>query len=192
MTHCLITDQTTYILVCENEQNRFDVVKERLADIFTADRSNWSSLSDSLNPFFLHLLISHEVYLDGLPNVNRVRYQLYDALDRVDIYAETDASERKRAELEDLTIKLHIVSQETDRMFANMEMTEMIVNRLLQAHKRYGELRQTNPGMQDSLAKTGDALTYMRETIQSQKRWLQSYKARKDIAMNLVSDQLCR
>ncbi|KAF2651128.1 hypothetical protein K491DRAFT_720142 [Lophiostoma macrostomum CBS 122681] len=186
MTHSLATGATTYIVVCDREQSRFDVVKERLADIFNADRQTRSSLGDSINPFFLHCLISHEVFLDAVPSITQVRHQLYDALDRVDRYAETDADGRKRTELEELTIKLHIVSQETDRMYANVEMSGMIVGRLTQAHQRYRKVVEDDVAMRDSLEKTSDALAYLFETIESQKRWLHSYKSRKDIAMNLV------
>ncbi|KAF9774849.1 hypothetical protein IL306_007122 [Fusarium sp. DS 682] len=43
---------------------------------------------------------------------------------------------------------------------------------------------QKRTGFADS--NVGDALDYLVESLDSQKRWLQSYKSRKDIAMNLV------
>lgn len=185
MAHSFSSNCTTYILVCDAQQTRFDIVKERLSDILNADRKTWTALSDSIDPFFLHLLITHEVFLDAVPSITKLRHQLYDSLDRVDRYAETAAGGRKRSELEELTIQLHVVSQETDRMSANVEMSSMIVQRLLRAHERYrGNVDEV--GKRDSVVKTDDALRYLAESIESQKRWLNSYKSRKDIAMNLV------
>jgi hypothetical protein len=186
MTHSFATSSTIYILVCDAEQSRLDIVKERLSDILVADRKIWNVISDSINPFFLHLLITHEVFLDAVPQVTALRHQLYSALDRVDRYAETDAGGRLRSELEELTIQLHIVSQETDRMSANVSMSSMVVSRLIRAHKRY-ETYVQEASKKDSLVKADDALHFLLESVESQQRWLNSYKARKDIAMNLVS-----
>ncbi|KAI1673550.1 hypothetical protein Ptr902_00303 [Pyrenophora tritici-repentis] len=177
--------QKVYILVCDLKQNRLDVVKERLCDILNANRKAWNSINDSINPFFLQLLITHEVFLDAAPHVTGLRYQLYDALDRVDRYAETEANGRMRSELEDLTIQLHIVSQETDRMSANVDMSSMIVQRLIGAHERYRKYTK-DPGKEDAVTKLDNALHYLLYSIESQQRWLGSYKSRKDIAMNLV------
>ncbi|KAF2501286.1 hypothetical protein BU16DRAFT_533977 [Lophium mytilinum] len=186
MTHDIYTNDTTYIVVCDPHQSRFDTVKERLTDIFSTDRAAWNSLEDSTDPFLLHVLVTHECFLDATPEITGLRHKLYDALDRVDRYAEADASERKRSELEALTIQLHVVSQEIDRMAANVEMSKMIVHRLSQAHARYRE-NVRDVDKKDSQTKTHDALNYLFESINAQQRWLASYKSRKDIAMNLVS-----
>ena len=191
MTHSFTANQTFYLLVCDAKQSRLDIVKERLCDILDANRKAWNAISDSINPFFLQLLIAHEVFLDAVPQVTALRNKLYDALDRVDEYAETDANGRMRSELEDLTIQLHIVSQETDRMSANVDMSSMVVQRLIGAHERYSNCTQ-DPGKKNAVAKLDNALHYLLHSIESQQRWLNSYKSRKDIAMNLVgSDVLC-
>lgn len=184
--HSFASDQTFYIIVSCPEQQRLDTVKERLSDILDANRSAWNAVNDSINPFFLPLLITHEVFLDAIPQVTGLRHKLYGALDRVDRYAETEPNGRKRSELEDLTIQLHIVSQETDRMSANVDMSSMIVQRLIRAHERYKKCTQ-DPGKKDAVVRLEDALHYLLDTIHSQQRWLSSYKSRKDIAMNLVS-----
>jgi hypothetical protein len=41
--------------------------------------------------------------------------------------------------------------------------------------------------IEDGNTKISDALRYLLESAESQKRWLVSYKSRKDIALNLVS-----
>jgi hypothetical protein len=185
MTHSFTTNQTVYIIVCDAQQSRLDIVQERLWDILNANRKAWNAINDSINPFFLQLLITHEVFLDAVPQVTGLRHKLYSALDRVDRYAETEANGRKRGELEDLTIQLHIVSQETDRMSANVYMSSMIVQRLIRAHERYSKCIQ-DPGKKDAVIRLDDALHYLFDSIESQQRWLGSYKSRKDIAMNLV------
>ncbi|OAG11001.1 uncharacterized protein CC84DRAFT_1238264 [Paraphaeosphaeria sporulosa] len=177
---------TTYIVACDAHQGRFDIVKERLSDLLAVDPTHGTFLSDSLNPFFLHLLITQEVFLDAVPEITKLRHQLYGALDRVDQYAAKTENEREKKELEDLTITLHIVSQETDRMFANVSMSSMILQRMIRAHARYQDSVSNDASKRNSVVKTDDALHYMFDSIESQQRWLNSYKSRKDIAMNLV------
>lgn len=187
MTHSFKDSSTSYIICCDQQQNRLNIVKERLFDILDTSYSEWKSFRLSLNPFFLHLLITHEVFLEAVPEITKLRHQLYSALDKVDQYAAKSESEREKSELEDLTIKLHIVSQETDRMFANVAMSSMILQRMIRAHGRYRDSVSSDASKKDSVVKMEDALQYMYETIESQQRWLTSYKLRKDIAMNLVS-----
>ncbi|KAF2443866.1 hypothetical protein P171DRAFT_495744 [Karstenula rhodostoma CBS 690.94] len=186
MTHSYEDRATTYIVACDKHQSRLDIVKERLSDILAAGSANGKFLSDSFNPFFLHLLITQEVFLDAVPEITKLRHQLYGALDRVDEYAAKTESEREKKELEDLTIKLHIVSQESDRMYANVSMSSMILQRMIRAHDRYQDSVSKDASKKDSVVKTDDALHYMFDSIESQQRWLNSYKSRKDIAMNLV------
>lgn len=188
MTYSYKDKTTTYIIVCDKHESRFEIVKERLYDILDAGLTAWNLRSDSLNPFFLHLLITQEVFLDAVPEITKLRHQLYGALDKVDQYAAKNESEREKKELEDLTITLHVVSQESDRMYANVGMTRMILQRMIKAHDRYKDSVNSDVWKRDSVFKTDDALQYMLESIESQQRWLNSYKSRKDIAMNLVSD----
>ncbi|KAI9735160.1 MAG: hypothetical protein M1834_001748 [Cirrosporium novae-zelandiae] len=64
-------------------------------------------------------------------------------------------------------------------------MAEMITARMRSAHSRFEKLL----GAEDIKGKTvkiSGSLQYPQAPIQSQKRWLLNYKARKDIAMNLV------
>jgi hypothetical protein len=88
-----------------------------------------------------------------------------------------------------MTIQLHVVSQGIDAMTANAEMQSMIVRKLMAGHERY---RHDTHSLitTDTLTGTSDALQYLADSIESQRRWLLSYKARKDIAMNLVSKAL--
>lgn len=77
-------------------------------------------------------------------------------------------------------------------MTAGAEMTGMIVRRMQASHDRYRESLPKG-SMTDASTKTSDGLQYLLESAESQKRWLLSYKSRKDIALNLVSHGLrCR
>ncbi|KAG9201515.1 hypothetical protein G6514_005713 [Epicoccum nigrum] len=64
-------------------------------------------------------------------------------------------------------------------------MAAMIVRRIAESHGRYARSLE-NDEKQDILMKTTDAMGYLSASIESQMRWLKSYKSRKDIAMNLV------
>jgi hypothetical protein len=164
MTYSFATSSTIYILACDAEQIRLDIVKERLSDILVADRKIWTVISDSINLFLLHLLITHEVFLDAVPHVTALRHQLYSALDRVDRYAKTDTGGRQRSELEELTIQLHTVSQEMDRIFTNMSMSSIVVSRLVLTYKRY-ETYVQEALKKDSLVKIDDALHFLLKSV---------------------------
>ena len=91
-----------------------------------------------------------------------------------------------RMSLDTLTKELHIVSQDADGLLSSADMGIMLCKELKRAHERFIEL--CLPVQQRFLgAKISDATRYMLVSLESQKRWLLSYKSRKDIAMNLVS-----
>ncbi|KXT09169.1 hypothetical protein AC579_7288 [Pseudocercospora musae] len=199
MTHDLTTKATTYVISCSKEQAQLKVIQERLEDAFRA-----ATVTEAADPFMLHALVTHEVFAEARSVVTPVRYQLYDQLDRVDKYAERSAKgiepsptntslaksnlavEQDEPEnLQDITIQLNVVSQEVDSMTANADMASMIVHRLIEAHDRYRE-SVTSVSMRNAVTKTHDSLQYLAQSIDAQKRWLQSYKVRKDTAMNLV------
>lgn len=188
MTHSLATNSTTYLIVCSKEQSSNDVVKERLEDLFRPPPKHLGPKTTILlpDPFLLHLIITHEAFLEAKTFITKARYKLYDALDSVDKFAQQSSSERSKEVLERLTIELHVVSQDIDGMFAATDMTAMIVRRLSQSHQRYAASVQS-PHKKDAITRSTDAISYLSTSIESQMRWLNSYKARKDIAMNLVS-----
>lgn len=138
------------------------------------------------DPFMLHCLIVHEMFLDARSVITPLRGNLYDQLDLVDEYSTKPIKDRGKIELEQMTIQLHVVSQETDSMTAGAEMTGMIVRRMQASHDRYCASLSMG-SMTDASTKTSDGVRYLLESARSQKRWLLSYKSRKDIALNLVS-----
>jgi hypothetical protein len=186
MTHSLPSQSTTYVVVSSPSQARNEVVKERLSDMFRPQTNLSPNTSVILpDPFMLHVVITHEAFLDAKSVITDMRYKLYDALDNVDEYSKEAANHRAKEDLERLTIQLHVVSQDTDSMTASADMAGMILRRITTAHQRYADSVQAHD-KKDGLMKTFDAISYLSMSIESQKRWLNSYKSRKDIAMNLV------
>ncbi|KAF2640319.1 hypothetical protein P280DRAFT_360775, partial [Massarina eburnea CBS 473.64] len=186
MTHIVPTETTTYVVVCSRMQARNEVVRERLTDMFRP-RKGVSQLSNLLlpDPFMLHLVITHEALLDAKSVITEMRYTLYDALDNVDAYSKQPATHRAKDDLERLTLQLHVVSQDIDSMAAGADMAGMILRRIADAHQRYATSVQKDE-KKDALTKTIDAINYLSTSMESQMRWLNSYKSRRDIAMNLV------
>ena len=181
MTHNLSDRTTSYIVFTDHHQSRLEHVKRRLTDSFGAAKP-----ADTQDPFMLHCLIIHEMFLDAKSVITPLRGNLYNQLDLVDAYSTKPAQKRDRNELEKVTIQLHVVSQDIDSMTASAEMTAMVIRRMQGAHDRFRELVAPN-GAVNASTKIFDALRYLLESADSQKRWLTSYKARKDIALNLVS-----
>lgn len=187
MSHDAVSQAITYVVVSSVNQPGVRVVKERLQDIYRHEEKNGRSRSQKfVDPFTLHLMVAHETFLEAKAVITDLRYKLYDALDRVDQYSNKLPEQRGRRDLEELTIQLHVVSQDTDSKYASADMANMIMRRISGAHQRYAESIQ-DMGKKDALEKTADAINYLSMSLESQMRWLSSYKARKDIAMNLVS-----
>lgn len=181
MTHSLADRTTSYIVMTDRTHSRLEDIRRRICASYAS-----GGLPDAKDPFMMHCLILHEIFLDAKSVITPLRGSLYDQLDLVDIYSSKPLHERGRAELEDMTIKMHVISQEIDSVTAGAEMTAMIVRRMQLAHDRYCSLLGLN-AIEDGNTKISDALRYLLESAESQKRWLVSYKSRKDIALNLVS-----
>ena len=98
------------------------------------------------------------------------------------------AKEKKlvdRAALKALTNELRLISQDADSLVAGAEMGTMITERMYEAHrtlKTSAEFR-----LQRHFCQVQDSLGRLVHSLQARRRWMLSYKSRKDIAMNLVS-----
>jgi hypothetical protein len=183
MTHNLTDYTTSYLVMTDRTQARLGDVRRRILSSFTS-----GGPSDTKDPFMIHCLVLHEIFLDAKNSVILLlKKRLFDQLQRVQKYSAQPSRERERTELESMTIQLHVISQEIDSMTANVEMTTMIVRCMQLAHKRFCALLGAKQLIKDSNTKITDALKYLLESAESQKRWLISYKSRKDIGLNLVS-----
>ncbi|OCL06378.1 hypothetical protein AOQ84DRAFT_390225 [Glonium stellatum] len=182
MTHDFLLSCSTYIIVCGEAYPSCDTVKLKLSQIFGGVDEKVAKKSYAKDPFLLHSMISYEALFEAKAIVTKLRLRLYDQLDIVDAYAKEPSDRRN---LEKLTIELHSISQDTDSLLASADMAEMIAESMLVSHQRCKSVLQL-ADLKDEVIKISDSLTYLKTSIQSQKRWLMSYKNRKDIAMNLV------
>ncbi|RMY46328.1 hypothetical protein D0865_09352 [Hortaea werneckii] len=86
---------------------------------------------------------------------------------------------RKKGDLEAMTVQLHVISQDIDSKTASADMTHMIVRRLESAHQRYRQRRYPD-NVCTAVEQTADALQYLSESIEAQRRW---------VVFNLVTQQ---
>jgi hypothetical protein len=181
MNHSALVS-TTYIVVSGGQYLPNETIKERLTALFSGSTEALASRSHTRDPFLLHCMITHEALVEAKGVITSLRRRLYDQLDKVDLYAKNAL---KREHLEELTIELHGISQNTDSLIASADMAEMIATTMASAHSRFIDILG-HKDVKDKTMKVSDSLRYLQSSIQSQRRWLLSHKARKDIAMNLV------
>lgn len=175
----LETCSVTYIIVSGQQERYLDRVKSRLNDYFPPMGTLGSAKLHPNDPFLPLSIICHESLVDAKAIITELRHRLYDQLDIVDIYSETPFD---RNNLKELTNQLHKVSQDADSLFASAEMGTMVIEHIIRARDR--ALNLFPQALSD--VNVGDSLSYIKQSLNSQKRWLLSYKSRKDIAMNLV------
>ncbi|KAK7985283.1 hypothetical protein PG988_002905 [Apiospora saccharicola] len=85
-----------------------------------------------------------------------------------------------------MTEQLHKVSQDADSLLVSAEMGSMVAEHGKRSRAILQKEIQTVSTSPFSRSNVGDALEYLVQSLESQKRWLASYRSRKDIAMNLV------
>ena len=175
----LETCSATYIIVSGQREPYLDRVKSRLNDYFPPVGTLGSAKLHPNDPFLPLSIICHESLVDAKAIITELRHRLYDQLDIVDIYSETPFD---RSNLKELTNQLHKVSQDADSLFVSAEMGTMVIEHVIRARDR--ALNLFPQALSD--VNVGDSLSYIKQSLDSQKRWLLSYKSRKDIAMNLV------
>jgi hypothetical protein len=172
---------TTYIVVSGEQEHYVERAKFRLDHIFPPEPSLSSTMvkAEDDDPFLLHSILCHESLLDGKPTITNLRYRLYDELDVVGEYAKEPFA---RSDLKNMTNRLHMISQDADSLIASTEMGTMASQLMVRARDR---AVQVCPDL-FSNSTVGDALMCILDSLQAQKRWLASYKSRKDMAMSLV------
>ncbi|KAK8103021.1 hypothetical protein PG984_016167 [Apiospora sp. TS-2023a] len=145
-------------------------------------------MTEVRDPFYVQSLLCHESLVDAKPSIAQLRNRLYDVLKVVGEYSQAPFD---RISLKEMTQKLHQVSQDADSLLSSAEMGSMIAAHSLRSREELLGLRVTTADSTQSShpfsrSSVGEALTYLDQSLASQRRWLASYKARKDIAMNLV------
>jgi hypothetical protein len=132
----------------------------------------------------LHCLVAHKIFLDAKSVIALLKLTLYAQLDVVDECVSKPARNRGKEDLEKMTVELHYISRMINPLIANADMTATIMREMKTSHDRYCD---SQPGANTSNAaiKTSDSIRYLLESAVSQKRWLVSYKSRKDVTLNL-------
>jgi hypothetical protein len=181
MRHSLSDNTTTYIVVIDKRHSRTLHIKRRIAACFSA-----AGPADKQDPFMLHCLISQEMLLDGESVIAPLKTDLYTQLDLVDECIITPSRDRGKEDLERMTVQLHYISRIIDPLIAYADMTAMILRRLQASHDRYCD-GDPGHGISNATIKTSDSIRYLLESAESRKRWLLSYKSRKDATLSLVS-----
>lgn len=177
------TAVTTYIVVSGETDSCIDISRKRLEEALGITAPGGLPFPQIADPFYFHSIVAQESFQQSKPIITKLRHRLYDALDKVDAYG---AGEQflDRAALRALTNELHLISQDADSLVSSAEMGTMVTERM---HAAHGHLK----AMSDLTSLQGftpvdDSLGYLAQTLQARRRWLLSYKSRKDIAMNLV------
>ncbi|EWC48381.1 hypothetical protein DRE_02150 [Drechslerella stenobrocha 248] len=181
MSYDIPIKRTFYLVVTGVNCPKTTLVKDRLFQSFCQNQDHHIARRSFADPFFIHTLISHESLNDLKPVMTVLRTHLYDQLDEVDAYARKPSD---RGSLEKLTTELHKISQDADSLLASADMAIMVTDRMLESHQLVRHL--FTYAKYDEYNKIEAALSFLRHSAQSNKRWMESYKNRKDIAMNLV------
>ncbi|EEP82431.1 predicted protein [Uncinocarpus reesii 1704] len=171
---------TTYIIVSGENEGYVERTKGRLSDYFHPEGGLSATATEQINdPFLLQSILCHESLTDGKENMRKLRHRLYDQLDIVGEYAKEPFD---KSNLKEMTNQLHLISQDVDSVLASTEMAGMISRHMAHVRQRMLDI-SPNTFRKSNI---GEALVYLVDSIDAQKRWLHSLKSRKDIAMNLV------
>ncbi|KAI1387584.1 uncharacterized protein F4822DRAFT_407031 [Hypoxylon trugodes] len=143
------------------------------------------------NPFFIHALVSGTAYRQSTEYLGDVRTNLMEQIIKVNDYSQEthpylgdgEGVDAGRKKLEDITKKLHLVSQTCDSGIASADMSIELCREMLEAYMSF-----TANGIEDPASRqhVQDSMAWILKTWHCQKNWLISYKARKDTAMNFV------
>lgn len=178
------TAVTTYIVVSGEADSCVAVSKKRLEEAFSCTAADDLPFPRVVDPFYFHSILAQESFLQSRQIITKLRHRLYDALDDVDAYGAGDKF-LDRAALRALTNELHLISQDADALLSSAGMGTMVIERMHAAHANLKTMSDVTS--LQGFTRVDDSLGHLAQTLQARRRWLLSYKSRKDIAMNLVS-----
>ncbi|KAI1088781.1 hypothetical protein F5B19DRAFT_469884 [Rostrohypoxylon terebratum] len=115
--------------------------------------------------------------------ITQLRHKLYDVHAVVSEYSKKPF-DRSSLKLKDMTEQLHKISQDADSLLASAEMGSMVA--IHSENSRMTLQKELGASTAFANSNDGDALAYLVQSLEAQKRWISSYQSRKDIAMNLV------
>lgn len=173
---------TTCVVSSGEDELFVERTKVRIKDYFANTLTEPTKIGpEAFDPFLIQSILCQESLLAARKPITELRHRLYDVLDVVGEYSKEPFD---RSNLKEMTDKLHKVSQDADSLAASVEMGLMIAQN---SSRGWNAIRTSRLTRSKSGGSTvGDSLDYIARSLESQLRWLQTYKSRKDIAMNLV------
>ncbi|KAI6777399.1 hypothetical protein HG530_001344 [Fusarium avenaceum] len=177
-----VRDMTTCVVSSGENELFVERTKVRIKDYFANTLTEPAKIGpEAFDPFLIQSILCQESLLAARKPITELRHRLYDVLDVVGEYSKEPFD---RSNLKEMTDKLHKVSQDADSLAASVEMGLMIAQNSGRGWNAIRTSRLTRSKTGGSTV--GDSLDYIARSLESQLRWLQTYKSRKDIAMNLV------
>ena len=156
--------------------------RERLATAFSGAKQ--SACYGAIDPYLFNTIIAQEVHIQSKKHFTRVRHNLWAQFGVLFEHSKSHA-DLGRDELKSLTNQFHEISQDADRLIAHAEMLTMIADRTCKAHDHLR--KESCPTQRQDFVLVDACLRDLVESLSSRKRWLTSYKSRKDTVMKLVS-----
>jgi Mg2+ and Co2+ transporter CorA len=177
-----VRDMTTCVVSSGEDELFVERTKVRIKDHFAKPLTEPAKIGpEALDPFLVQSILCQESLLAARKPITELRHRLYDVLDVVGEYSKEPFD---RSNLKEMTDQLHKVCQDADSLAVSVEMGLMIAQN---SSRGWNAIRTSRLTRSKSGGSTvGDSLDYITRSLESQLRWLQSYKSRKDIAMNLV------
>ncbi|KAI0893443.1 hypothetical protein F4806DRAFT_475765 [Annulohypoxylon nitens] len=173
---------TTYIVSHGKDEDWVTRAKDRLSHCFGQPLNEpMFASAEGHDPFLFHSILCHESLCGAKIPITQLRHKLYDVLDIVGEYSKEPFD---RSSLKDMTEQLHKISQDADSLLVSAEMGSMVANH--SENSRTVLKEELGASIAFANSNVGDALVYLVESLEAQKRWISSYQSRKDIAMNLV------
>lgn len=165
------TSNTLYIVVSGETDSCVKTAKERLQDTLIQSRLFGGDILTAPDPFYLHNIIAQESFLQSKPVITKLRFRLYDQLDKVDGYGNGTLA-LDRAALKALTNDLHGVSQDADGLISSAEMGTMIAEGMHKAHHTLEMMSDVR--LQKGFHPIGESLDNLVESLHARRRWILS------------------
>ena len=198
--HDLLSGLSTYFIATSSGEDWISALTEVLKPADSTSSEQQTILkSVAGSPFSLHAVMSGIAFAHSQEYVKLVRDRLMNQIRKVNDYSEHPSKKygnlqslqgnfEERLMLENITKELHLVSQTADTGIANADMAIKIYEEMLDAFTQF-QAQENLESHTSAVHSTEDALRYTLKSMQCQRNWLVSYKARKDTAMNFVSIQ---
>lgn len=168
---------TTYVVSSVKSEPFVNRPRQTLQDFFTISSRSRSGQGAN-EPFLVASILARESLFDAEIAISKLRKSLYSQLEIVDSYASDPFD---RSSIRQATTALHDISQQCAVYVPAAEKLSLLIQRMNRAHQSV-MLLCSNIGHHQ----VENALNYIEDSINAQKRWIVSYNSRKDVAMTVL------